>query len=49
MQASKTTIIAILAVGIFVLSVAFYRSCRSGHNLDIDPHARQEIDKAMHK
>jgi hypothetical protein len=43
------TTVVIVAVGMFVLSVAFYRSCRSSHNLDIDPHARQEIDKAMHK
>jgi biopolymer transport protein ExbB/TolQ len=49
MSALKTTVISIFAAGVLIVAVAFYRSCRSGHNLDIDPHARQEIDKAMHK
>jgi hypothetical protein len=49
MQSLKTPLIVTIAVCILVLSVAIYHSCRSGHNLDIDPHARKEIDKAMHK
>jgi biopolymer transport protein ExbB/TolQ len=49
MSALKTTVIAIFAAGVLIVAVAFYRSCRSGHNLDIDPQARKEIDKATHK
>jgi hypothetical protein len=43
------TILAALALGILVASVAFYRSCSSGGALDIDPHARREIEKAREK
>ena len=42
-------IIALLALGVLVLSVAFYRSCGFGHALDVDPHARKEIEKARQK
>jgi hypothetical protein len=45
----KTLLISILALGILALSVAFYRSCGSRNDLDIDPHARKEIEKAKQK
>jgi hypothetical protein len=46
---SMKTIITVLALGLLVLSVAFYRSCRPEGALDVDPHARKEIEKARQK
>jgi hypothetical protein len=43
------TIIAVLALVVLVLSVAVYRSCRPEGALDVDPHARKEIEKARQK
>jgi hypothetical protein len=33
---------------VLVIGFLFYRS-RSGRNLDVDPHARQEIEKAKRR
>ena len=46
---SMKTIIAVLALVVLVLSVAVYRSCRPEGALDVDPHARKEIEKARQK
>jgi hypothetical protein len=43
------TILAALALVILVVILAFYRSCSSGGALDVDPHARKEIEKARQK
>jgi hypothetical protein len=48
LQGMKTTVAA-LALGILVVTVTFYRSCSSGRALDVDPHARKEIEKARQK
>ena len=45
----KTLVITMLALGILALSVAFYRSCGLRNSLDIDPHARKEIEKAKQR
>jgi hypothetical protein len=41
---------AIFAGLIFVIAlVVVYRSCGAGRRLNVDPHARQEIEKAKHQ
>jgi hypothetical protein len=43
MKAIVICLIAILA------GVLVYRSCRANDGLNVDPHARQEIEKAKHR
>jgi hypothetical protein len=45
----KTIMISLLALGILALSAGLYRACRSRSSLDVDPHARKEIEKARQK
>jgi hypothetical protein len=49
MSTLKTTAISIFAAGVLIVAVALYRSCSSGNILDVDPHARMEIEKAKHR
>jgi hypothetical protein len=39
-------IIAVTTLGMLVLIVMIYRSCGAGGGLNVDPHAREEIEKA---
>jgi hypothetical protein len=45
----RTILICALALGILILSLTLYRACGSSRGLDVDPHARQEIEKARQK
>jgi hypothetical protein len=49
MTGNKKIVMFGLGVGILILSLTLYRSCGSGRTLDVDPHARKEIEKATHQ
>jgi hypothetical protein len=42
------TLLWLIVAAILVIGLLFYRS-RSGKNLDVDPHARQVIEKAKRR
>jgi len=44
----KTLLICVVVTATLALAV-FYRSCRSGKDLNVDPNAREEIEKAKHR
>jgi len=44
----KKIVVWLSAALVLLLGVLFLRSCRTG-GLDVDPHARQEIEKAKHR
>lgn len=45
----KPIVIWLLAIAIIVFGMVFYRSCTSGRDLNVDPHARKEIEKAKER
>jgi hypothetical protein len=45
----KALWIFFLAAAILGLSMVSYRSCGSGSQLNVDPHARKEIQKAKER
>jgi hypothetical protein len=42
----KTTLISLAIV---LAAILVYRSCASHRSLDVDPHAREEIEKAKRR
>jgi hypothetical protein len=42
------TLLWLIVAAILVIGLVLYRS-RSGRNLDVDPHAREEIEKAKRR
>ena len=42
------TLLWLIVAAILVIGLVLYRG-RSGRNLDVDPHARQEIEKAKRR
>jgi hypothetical protein len=42
----KTVLIVLLGCAIFYAVILFYRSGHTGRDLNVDPHTRQEIEKA---
>jgi hypothetical protein len=42
----KTVVVSLLAAAVLLLAVAFYRSRPSGPRLNVEPHAREVIEKA---
>jgi hypothetical protein len=48
-QRVKALMITVLALAVLALSVTFYRSCGARSVLDVDPHARKEIEKARQR
>jgi hypothetical protein len=44
----RTLLWLIVVAAVLVISLALYRSW-SGRNLDVDPHAREEIEKAKRR
>jgi len=43
----KTFLVSLVAL--VVLGFVLYRACARGRHLDVDPHARQEIEKAKRR
>jgi len=46
-QTVKTALISVVIA--LAAAIVLYRSCAPGRNLDVDPHARQEIEKAKRR
>jgi hypothetical protein len=44
----KRTLLWLIVATLLVIGLALYRS-RSGRSLDVDPHAREEIEKAKRR
>ena len=42
----KLAIFWLIIVGALILAYVFYQSRRSSNDLDVEPHAAQEIEKA---
>ena len=42
----RKVLIAAVVVAILVIGFFVYRSCGTGKNLNVEPHARKEIEKA---
>jgi hypothetical protein len=42
----KPAILWLILVGVLILAYAFYQSRRSSNDLDVEPHAAEEIEKA---
>ena len=47
-QVRRILIAGIIAVAIIV-GIVLYRTWHSANNLQVDPHAREEIEKAKHR
>lgn len=45
----RRALIALVAIGIVVICFLVYRSWRAGRDLNVDPHARKEIEKAKQR
>src|SRR5690349_17440098 len=45
----RRALIAFVAIAIVVICFVLYRSWRSGQDLNVDPHARKEIEKAKQR
>jgi hypothetical protein len=44
----KRTLLRLIVAAVLVIAFVLYRS-RPGRNLDVDPHAREEIEKAKRR
>lgn len=42
-------LLLVIATAVLVISFLFYRSHSSGTRLQVDPHAREEIEKAKRR
>lgn len=42
----KPAILWLIIAGVLILAYAFYQSRRSSNDLDVEPHAAEEIEKA---
>jgi hypothetical protein len=45
----KSKLLWMIVVGVIILGYALYLSLASRRGLEIDPHARREIEKAEHR
>jgi len=45
---TKNTLLGLLLLAVLLLGILFYRS-RSGSNLNVEPHASEEIEKAKQR